>query len=211
MSVSWSAGSLCFLEAATAKQHGRINDDEYYHHLLAHLASVTHENDIENANKDDDRLRLHDPFAYAVQRVAKGFRDAKGTRNLSLKARMTLLRHSVDAAPFESIFKTYRTGTLHDLTTQHDSLEAEDAKHIRRLLAVRALLDRRADVLRFCCDKGGFEYDDHFREHANKVSNREHPQTFEVLEASEFRRIYPRGGVHPSAIFDVGGALPVHW
>ncbi|KAI0449559.1 hypothetical protein F5B21DRAFT_44750 [Xylaria acuta] len=193
MATSSSEESLCFVEAATAKQHGRINDDQYYHHLLAHLAGVTHENDIENVNKDDYRLRLHDPFAYSVQRVSKEFRDAK------------------DATPFENIFKAYRIGTFSDLITQHDNLEAKDAKNIRKLLAMRALLDKRPDVLRFCLDKGGFEYDEMFKEEANKTWNQEHPETFRVLQASEFRRIHPRGNNHRSAVFDAGGALPVDW
>ncbi|KAI0855886.1 hypothetical protein F4860DRAFT_494901 [Xylaria cubensis] len=193
MATSSSQESLCFVEAATAKQHGRINDDEYYHHLLAHLAGVTHENDIENANKDDYRLRLHDPFAYSVQQVSKEFRDAK------------------DAAPFESIFKAYRIGTFSDVLTQHDNLEAKEAQYIRKLLAMRALRDKRPDVLRFCLEKGGFEYDEKFKEEANKIWNQEHPETFGVLEASEFRRLNPRGRDPPSVVFDVGGALPVDW
>ncbi|RYC62366.1 hypothetical protein CHU98_g3841 [Xylaria longipes] len=147
------------------------------------VTSVTHEDDIENANTDDYRLRLHGPFAYSVQRVSKEFRDAKA----------------------------YRIGAFSELITQRDNLEARDAKNIRKLLAMRALLDKRPNVLRFCLDKGGFEYDETFKDEANKTWNQEHPETFGVLEASEFRRIHPRGGNHPSAVFDAGGALPVDW
>ncbi|KAI0187896.1 hypothetical protein EV127DRAFT_435557 [Xylaria flabelliformis] len=211
MATSSSQESLCFVEAATAKQHGRINDDEYYHHLLAHLAGVTHENDTENANKDDYRLRLHDPFAYSVQQVSKESRDAKGTKNFSLQTEPFLLEHATDAAPFESIFKAYRIGTFSDVLTQHDNLEAKEARYIRKLLAMRALLDKRPAVLRFCLKKGGFEYDEKFKEEANKIWNQEHPETFGVLEASEFRRLNPRGRDPPSVVFDVGGALPVDW
>ncbi|KAI1427272.1 hypothetical protein F5Y12DRAFT_181763 [Xylaria sp. FL1777] len=193
MATPSSKESLCFVEAATAKQHGRINDDEYYHHLLAHLAGVTHENDTENANEDDYRLRLHDPFAYSVQRVSKEFRDA------------------TDATLFENIFRAYRTGTFSDLITRHDNLETKDAKYIRKLLAMRALLDRRPDVLRFCLERGGFEYDEKFQEEANRIGNQEHPGIFGVLEASEFRRTHPRRKSHRSAAFDAGGSLPVDW
>ncbi|TRX96513.1 hypothetical protein FHL15_002785 [Xylaria flabelliformis] len=191
--MATSSESLCFVEAATAKQHGRINDDEYYHHLLAHLAGVTHENDIENANKDDYRLRLYDPFAYLVQRVSKEFRDA------------------TDAAPFESIFKAYRIGTYSDVIMQHDNLKAKEARHIRKLLALRALLDKRSDVLLFCLQIGGFEYDEKFKEEANKIRSQEHPETFGVLEASEVCQVNLQGRDHRSAVFDAGGALPVDW
>lgn len=77
-------------------------------------------------------------------------------------------------------------GTLLDLIAQHVTVEAGDA-NIRILLALRALLDRRLDVLGFCWDKGRFEYDERFRGEVYKVLNREHPRTFEVLETSEFR------------------------
>ncbi|RYO82770.1 hypothetical protein DL762_006434 [Monosporascus cannonballus] len=72
---------------------------------------------------------------------------------------------------------------------------------------MRALLDRRADVLQFCLSRGGFEYDDKFKEESYRV---EDPETFAVLEESEFRKLHPRNQP-PRVTFDVAGALPVDW
>jgi hypothetical protein len=39
--------------------------------------------------------------------------------------------------------------------------------------------------------------------------NHEHPGTFEVLEASQFQQMHPRGGSHRSAASDASGTLLV--
>ncbi|RYP05016.1 hypothetical protein DL764_004091 [Monosporascus ibericus] len=86
-------------------------------------------------------------------------------------------------------------------------MDEKHAKYTRRLLTMRTLLDRRADVLQFCLGRGGFEYDDKFREESFSVDD---PETFAVLEESELRRLHPRNQP-PWVAFDVGGALPVDW
>ena len=88
-------------------------------------------------------------------------------------------------------------------------MDEELAKYLRRMLAMRALLDRRPDVLKFCFDRGGFGYWEKFRDEANLVRHGD-PKTRAVIEESEFRRLYPRSD-DPSAAFDVGGAYPVDW
>ena len=50
-----------------------------------------------------------------------------------------------------------------------------------------------------------------FREATNEVRNWEHPEIFEVLEASEFRRMHSLRKDRPSVVSDIGGALPVEW
>jgi hypothetical protein len=88
------------------------------------------------------------------------------------------------------------------------------------------LLDRRSDILRLCLDQGGFPYEHYFEDAANRFQDApDDPETFKVLEESEFRKIYPRraprneedieeesdGEADPSAVFDEGGRLPVDW
>ncbi|RYP79223.1 hypothetical protein DL771_000201 [Monosporascus sp. 5C6A] len=181
--------SLCYAQAAIAKKNGTITEDEYYHHLLKHLTGETHEHDIEYATKDDYRLRRWDPFGYSVQCVSKDMERIE------------------DSTPFENIFKAYRTGTVDEVIAQHDKLDEKHAKHARRILAMRALLDRRADVLQFCLGRGGFEYDAKFREESYEVRD---PETSAVLKGSEFGRLYLQRQP-PWVAFDVGGSSPVDW
>lgn len=122
-----------------------------------------------------------------------------------------LIRHA-DATPIERLFKAYRTGTTEDAIAQHDSMDEKDAKCARRLLATRALMDKRADVLHFCVSRGGFEYDDTFKGLANSLRHCEHPKTYGVLEGSGFRKLHPHKSLAEiAAAFDVGGTHPVDW
>lgn len=78
MATTSSGKSLCFREASTARKERQISDDEYYHHLLNHLAGETHEYDIEYRTTDDYRLAKWDPFCHAVQLVYKEMPLVKG-------------------------------------------------------------------------------------------------------------------------------------
>jgi hypothetical protein len=87
------------------------------------------------------------------------------------------------------------------------------------------VLDRRSDILKLCFDRGGFAYEYCFEEAANRVNASDDPETFKVLEESEFRKLYPwrppyneedalaesDGEKDPSEVFDIGGRLPVLW
>jgi hypothetical protein len=108
-------------------------------------------------------------------------------------------------------------------------LDDEHAKNIRKSLAMLALQDRRAGVLKLCLDQGGFPYEHYFEDAANRLQD-EHddpenechePETYRVLEESRFRKIYPRKTARskeeldaqedPAEVFDQGGRLPVDW
>ncbi|RYO81702.1 hypothetical protein DL766_006745 [Monosporascus sp. MC13-8B] len=65
----------------------------------------------------------------------------------------------------------------------------------------------RWDPFGYSVHRGGFEYDDEFRKESYSV---EDPETFAVLDESEFRKLHPRKQT-PWVAFDVGGALPVDW
>ncbi|KAI2466206.1 hypothetical protein F4781DRAFT_365244 [Annulohypoxylon bovei var. microspora] len=182
--------SLCFYETWDVKKAGKISDDQYYHYLLDHFTGKTHEDDINNCTGKDKRLNRQDMLADLVQDMAKE------------------IEHVEDAAAFESVFKAYHTGTLEDVVANHDSLDEKHAKYICQLLATRALLDRRADVLQFCLDRGGFDYESNFKFEANTVYEKNHPKTFTVLEASKFREVHPRQDP-PWIATDIGGAFLV--
>lgn len=76
-------------------------------------------------------------------------------------------------------------------------------------------MERRLDVLRFCLDRGGFRFDFSFQCEAEDVEQSEEPQTFNMLEQTEYRRLHPRTGIGAKssavAAFDVGGEFPVNW
>ncbi|KAI0122235.1 hypothetical protein F4814DRAFT_408030 [Daldinia grandis] len=190
MSTVSYTNSLCFREAHWEKKMERINDEEYCHHLLKHLTGETHEND--HCTTDDRGLANMDPFGYEVQRVSRE------------------IEHSKDLATFGKVFEAYRAGSLEDVIAEHDSLDEKYTKHIRRLLAMRSLRDRRADVLRFCLGLGGFEYDDIFRFEANIVKEDKHPKAYAALEESAFRKLHPRS-LPPWEMSDIGGPFPVNW
>ena len=88
------------------------------------------------------------------------------------------------------------------------------------------MLDRRSDILKLCLDQGGFAFEHYFEEAADRFQNAsDDPETFKVLEESQFRKLYPRqaprneedveeeseGEEDPSEVFDKGGRLPVIW
>ncbi|KAI1441262.1 hypothetical protein F5Y02DRAFT_422143 [Annulohypoxylon stygium] len=191
MATSSPEKSLCFFETIIAKQHGEITNDEYYHYIFDHLAGKTHEDNIGNCTGEDRRLNRRDLFVDLVQGLAKKMERVD------------------DTTPFELVFKAYHTGTLEDVIAQHDKLDEKHVKYIRQLLATRALLDRRPDVLEFCLARG-FDYEYNFEFEANALDEEEHPKTFEVLEASEFRKVHPRRDP-PWVATDVGGEFPVDW
>ena len=86
------------------------------------------------------------------------------------------------------------------------------------------MLDRRSDILKLCLDQG-FAYEYSFEDAANRVNASDDPETFKVLEESEFLKLYPwraprdeedveeesDGEKDPSEVFDVGGRLPINW
>ncbi|KAI5918632.1 hypothetical protein F4810DRAFT_690942 [Camillea tinctor] len=179
---------LCFTEAVNARSKHDIDDDEYYHHLLRHLTGETHEYDREYATKDNYRLRKWDSFAYSIQCLAKEMESVK------------------DTTPFERVFLAYRTGTLENIINHHGISKEKDAKPCRRLLAMRALLDKRVDVLQFCPRRGGFKNDDKLEEEACSAMRDGNPELSDVLGEAGFRKLERE---EPWVAFDVSSFHPV--
>lgn len=73
--------SLCYLEAAKAKQKGAITESEYFHHLFAHCtwAGEEHEDDEKYLRMGvNGALRDADPVAYSIACWAKGMEPVDG-------------------------------------------------------------------------------------------------------------------------------------
>lgn len=116
-------------------------------------------------------------------------------------------------------------------------LSEEHATNVRKSLAMLALQERRADILKMCMDYGGFLYEGYFEDEANRVEEEKDPETFRVLENSGFCQLYPkpddtqqnsdsdddsgmgyddqelddRARTRIAADFDVGGQYPIDW
>ena len=129
-----------------------------------------------------------------------------------------------DTSPLEAVFKAYRHNTVDDVEEKLSVLDGMPAEGVKKSLALLALLERQAGVLKLCLDQGGFPVEDHFRIEADRVNAEKDPETFNTLEQSEFRRLHPKrtwiapqpgGGIGAppgrEAVFDKGGKLPVDW
>jgi hypothetical protein len=211
---------VSFLEAYQLKNLQEISWDRYIEHLFARCKGIKHEDD--NPKLGHWGLRYEDPFGYAVWRWCK------------------TVPVMTDATPFEDVFKTYRKGSLDEVKQKLDALPKEYERGIRKIQAFLALQDRRADVLKFCVEKDDFPYEAYFEDEANMVEPEKDPETFKVLEESQFRKVYPRRAKNPdservekssgaprlrlsgkakrektlmeiAATFDVGGSHPVDW
>jgi hypothetical protein len=112
-------------------------------------------------------------------------------------------------------------GTINDVKTKLNVLEEEQAKSVRKLLALLSLQERHSEIPKLCLTLDGFAYKGYFEDEANRVSEDHDPETFKVLEESDFRKKYPRRAPgteeydgddeDPSGVFDVGGSHPVEW
>ena len=86
--------------------------------------------------------------------------------------------------------------------------------------------DRRSDILKLYLDQGGFAFEHYFEDAADRFQIvSDDPETFKVLEESEFRELYSRraprnegdveeeleGEEDSSEVFGRGGRLPVGW
>ena len=76
-------------------------------------------------------------------------------------------------------------------------------------------------MLKFFLDEGGFPFEAYFHDEAEDVNEEMDPETFEVLEASRFRKLVPKktpreheedlASSDPAVIFDKGGRFPIPW
>ena len=101
-----------------------------------------------------------------------------------------------DASALEAVFKAYRYGSLDDVKTKLALLEDVPIgaiKEIEKSLALLACQERRADVLKYCLDQGGFPIDPTMRDEAKSVDAEKDPETFIVLQqAPQFQEIRER-------------------
>ncbi|OCK72959.1 hypothetical protein K432DRAFT_411165 [Lepidopterella palustris CBS 459.81] len=152
--------SLCFLAAFETKQNGQITEKECLHHLFAHCTGVEHEED--ETPGMDWKLLETDPFGYSIHCWSKRINPVN------------------DATPFEEVFKAYRMGNIDDIKTKLDILGEEQAKFVRKSLALLAMQERRSGILRLCLHLGGFAYERYFGDEVNRVNEDHDPETFKV-------------------------------
>ncbi|KAI8955840.1 hypothetical protein F4801DRAFT_574040 [Xylaria longipes] len=137
-------------------------------------------------------LERHDPFAYSVLDSAKKMGRVE------------------DATLFEQVFKAYSAGDLEGIKSRVHDMREEHVPYLLRMLAMRGLLDRRPGVLEFCLNRDGFGYESNFVRKVDIVDKDKDPETFKVLEESDFRKLHPLRP-HPAFDTDVGGRFPVDW
>ncbi|KAJ2979246.1 hypothetical protein NUW58_g2833 [Xylaria curta] len=159
--------SMCFLEAWAARYYEKISDEEYYRHVFAHLTGASHMSD--NTDESIRTLQKHDPFAYSVLNCSKKMARVK------------------DATPFEQVFMAYTAGDLEAIKSIVHNMQEEYVPYLLQMLAIQGLVERRSGVLEFCL-KRGFEYDSDFISRADLVNKDRDPETFRVIEESEFLR-----------------------
>ncbi|KAI1144975.1 hypothetical protein F4825DRAFT_445036 [Nemania diffusa] len=182
--------SMCFLEAFAARYYEKISEEEYYRHVFAHLTGTSHKPDT--TDESIRTLERQDPFGYSVLDSAKKMPPVE------------------DATPFEQVFQAYSAGDLAAIKSRVHDMKEEHVPYLLRMLAMQGLLDRRPGVLEFCLSKGGFEYESNFVRKADLVNKDKDPETFKVVEESDFRKIHPLRQ-HPAFSTDIGGSHPVDW
>lgn len=99
-----------------------------------------------------------------------------------------------DTSALEAVFKAYRHNTFDDVKNKLALLEGVPAagfKGVKKSLALLACQERRADVLKFCLDQGGFPIEASFEDEAESVDAERDPETFNTLQQSrQFRQIH---------------------
>lgn len=125
-----------------------------------------------------------------------------------------------------------------DVDIRMDELSQQLLNDVWKSLAMLALQERRADILKRGMDRGEFPYEAYFEDEANTVDEEKNPETFQVVETSDFPRLYPKpDGTEESSDsdtdsgvgynddvkqfelarnraardFGVGGRYPVYW
>lgn len=195
---------LSVLQAFSAKQSEEISWDEYIHILLTRLTGVRHPEDSRNVEGIYAKIRTTDPFGYSIWLWSN---------------RMDAIN---DISALEAVFKAFRHGIFDDVKAkfallQHEGVPGVGIERVKRALALLACQERRADVLKFCLDQGGFHIEAALEEEAESVDADNDPETSDVLQQShqfqmirawnEWNRCRPGGGCR----FDVGGRSAVDW
>jgi hypothetical protein len=221
--------TLCFLPAAQAKKAGSITEVEYIHQLLSHLLGLEHLHDGDDypepwPPQDEDLLEL-DPFACSVKRwVMRAVPNpVKGKPVLSSETYITNY-FAIDITPLEAVFAAYRVGNIDDLKAKMSLLTEQQAKDVCNSLTVLAILERRADLLKYFFSLG-YVVNDSLELVADQAQDAgDDAQICKIIEESEFRsqfpRLPPRGqrigadeskDYDPAEVFDRGGEYDVGW
>jgi hypothetical protein len=80
----------------------------------------------------------------------------------------------------DDAFKALPNQDLQAIEKATTKLEDRNAKFLREILALRAVQLRKAEVLRYCLELGGFPYGSCFEDEADMVRQENDPLTFKV-------------------------------
>ncbi|KAF2673834.1 hypothetical protein BT63DRAFT_437435 [Microthyrium microscopicum] len=199
--------SLCFLEAFRQWQSGKITVDEYLDHIVPHCRGQwlgpDHEQDEDGFGSNWFELENEDLFGFSIWRWTKHMESTQ------------------DIVPFKKAFKAYFDRDMKELHDQISLLRPADAKSVRSSLAIIALRDERADVVKYCLDEG-FNWNSWFLDAANSYEKiNKKTDITKILHESQFRVDWPwpipkpkrsaKKGEIDFAAFDYGGRYAVNW
>jgi hypothetical protein len=87
----------------------------------------------------------------------------------------------IDSEPFENVFATYRKGNMNEIRASLSELSEGHARRMRTSLALLALQERNAAVLRELLDDG-VEIEESFEDEVRRVSRKRDPHTYQLLQ-----------------------------
>jgi len=180
------SSSLCFHEASQKFKEKEINEEEYYHNILAHCMGYLHDedDDVPWPSLSVSSLEWDDPFAFAVECFMKRKDFVTGTSTygtpFSLQDPRVIKIEYSDIAPFEDSFKAIANQDVRAIEEATTRLQDQHANFLRKILALRALQLRKAEVLKYCLDLGGFPYEAYFEDEADTVREEDDPLVFKV-------------------------------
>ena len=186
--------TLPLVEAYGKFKRSEISWEEYIHNLFRLVAGDPHEDDT--WDKPHWNLRKADLLADSIVDWHRHRDFIKGGCDVSHALVAHSNARSTDTLPMEAIFIVYRNGSCDDVGKTLARLEVEQQKGMRAALAILALRERRADILKMCLDHG-FTYGEAFEDAANRVKPDNNPKTYKVIQESDFRRQYPRHRPRP--------------
>ncbi|OQN96785.1 hypothetical protein B0A48_17345 [Cryoendolithus antarcticus] len=97
-----------------------------------------------------------------------------------------------DTSPIKATFMAYRNSTIQELAATFPALRADYAPQFKSSLLLLALQERNAEVFRFLLARSDVQWNVRGFEGATyRVDKEKHPEIWEIIEGSEFRKQRP--------------------
>ncbi|KAK6431613.1 hypothetical protein LTR95_012226 [Oleoguttula sp. CCFEE 5521] len=168
---------LPYPEARRQYRAGQLTWEGYIDQLLSRcLADSIHIVDEDNSCIAFEKF---DPFICYVK---------EWTWQYLLKA----LKIVTDTSPIKATFTAYRNGTLQELVATFAGLRPDYAPQVKSSLLLLALQERNAKALRLLLARSDVNWNGTGFENATyRVDKVKHPDIWEIIEGSEFRKQRP--------------------